>query len=181
MDAKSYVVVTSMGTDRPGIVEDISGWILEQGGNIENSRMSRLGGEFATLILVSGGAELHSKLSASSESFSSKYKLAVFTKPVSGTPPMPETTVLRYQLRATSLDHPGILHLAAQLLRQQSISIVSASTQTSPAPFTGAPVFQFHMELDIPASVTIAQLRTQLEELGSRDNIDFILAPAKEA
>ena len=46
------IVFTLSGTDRVGIVDEITRSLLELGGNIETSRMVRLGGEFAVLMLV---------------------------------------------------------------------------------------------------------------------------------
>lgn len=177
MNGKNHVLVTSFGTDRPGIVEDLSRWILQQGGNIEDSRMSLLGGEFATLILVSGGTEIPQKLENTRAQFESQAHLTVITKPVSGAPVGVAGPMLRYDLRATSLDHPGIVHEVASLLRQHAINIVSASTGTSPAPFTGIPVFHFEMTVDLPSTLPVKTLREELDKLGERERIDFMLAP----
>ena len=48
------IVISAIGTDRTGVVQDISKVILGCGGNIEESRMTTLGSEFAVLMLVSG-------------------------------------------------------------------------------------------------------------------------------
>src|SRR3954452_8765880 len=46
-------VLTLTGPDRIGIVDRVTGLLLARGGNVETSRMARLGGEFAILMLVS--------------------------------------------------------------------------------------------------------------------------------
>ena len=46
-------VLTLTGADRIGIVESLTKVLLDRGGNVETSRMARLGGEFAVLMLVS--------------------------------------------------------------------------------------------------------------------------------
>ena len=48
------IVLSAVGTDRTGVVQDITKVILACGGNIEESRMTTLGSEFAILMLVSG-------------------------------------------------------------------------------------------------------------------------------
>ena len=50
----SLIVISALGSDRPGIVEALSGAVLAREGNILDSRMTVLGGEFAVLMLVSG-------------------------------------------------------------------------------------------------------------------------------
>ncbi|GAB4326243.1 MAG: phosphoserine phosphatase [Candidatus Sumerlaeia bacterium] len=173
-----HALVTTFGADRPGIVEEVSAWILEQGGNIADSRMARLGGEFATLILVNGAAGLRDRLAATREAFERRHQLTVLVKPVPPVPPAPAVPVLHYTLRATALDHPGIVHQVAALLRSRLINITAAETHTTLAPFTGTPVFNFEMELDIPADVQPGALREELRALGDREHIDFTLAPA---
>ena len=50
----TLLVISALGDDRPGIVNDLSTVILEYGCNIADSRMSVLGGEFALILLVAG-------------------------------------------------------------------------------------------------------------------------------
>src|SRR5215212_1174741 len=47
------LVLTVIADDKPGIVERLSDQILEAGANWEESRMARLGGQFAGLLRVS--------------------------------------------------------------------------------------------------------------------------------
>ena len=54
--ATGFVVLTAVGPDRVGIVDDIAGAVSGAGCNIEESKMAVLGGEFAVIMLVSGPA-----------------------------------------------------------------------------------------------------------------------------
>ena len=47
------LIISAVGSDRPGIVSEISGVITRHGGNVEESRMSRMGSDFAMIILIS--------------------------------------------------------------------------------------------------------------------------------
>ena len=40
------LIISAVGSDRPGIVSEISGVITSHGGNIEKSRMTQLGSDF---------------------------------------------------------------------------------------------------------------------------------------
>ncbi len=46
------LIISAVGSDRPGIVSEISGVITSHGGNIEKSRMTRLGADFTIIMLV---------------------------------------------------------------------------------------------------------------------------------
>ena len=52
-----HLVITALGDDRPGIVDELSNALFRRDLNIEDSRMSVLGGEFAVLLLVSGSVQ----------------------------------------------------------------------------------------------------------------------------
>lgn len=174
---KSYVLVTSFGTDRPGIVDDLTAWFLKHGGNVEESRMARLGSEFAALVLVSGPNDLLGQLSSTRASFERSANLSVVLKPAA--PPRPTAEpVLRYRLEALALDHPGIVQRLAHVLRSHGVSIAEAVTHLEQAPFTSAPVFRVVMEIDVPASVQASRLRADLKKAAEADGIDIVFRPA---
>ena len=50
----AYLVISAIGQDRPGIVDEVSAFILSHQCNVEDSRMAVLGGDFALIMLVSG-------------------------------------------------------------------------------------------------------------------------------
>ena len=49
---QSRLVLTLIGKDRPGLVEALAATVAEHGGNWVESRMCRLGGEFAGVLRV---------------------------------------------------------------------------------------------------------------------------------
>src|SRR5438876_10539046 len=51
------LVMTVIGQDRPGLVDSVAGIVADQGGNWLESRMSRLGGQFAGILRVLISAE----------------------------------------------------------------------------------------------------------------------------
>ena len=61
---RSDIVLTLTGTDRVGIVEEVTKVLLDLGANVETSRMARLGGEFAMLMLTSVSPNQASELEA---------------------------------------------------------------------------------------------------------------------
>jgi glycine cleavage system transcriptional repressor len=44
------LIISAVGSDRSGIVSEISGIITSHGGNVEESRMSRLGADFSIIM-----------------------------------------------------------------------------------------------------------------------------------
>src|SRR5512137_2385791 len=56
------LVMTVIGKDRPGLVESVARLVAEHGGNWLESRMCRLGGEFAGILRVHVPAERRAAL-----------------------------------------------------------------------------------------------------------------------
>ena len=69
---KQHLAVSAIGSDRTGMVHELTRIISDCGGNIAESRMAALGSEFAMLLLVSGNwhalARIESELSRLAES-----------------------------------------------------------------------------------------------------------------
>ena len=54
---RSYVVFSTMGQDRPGLVKEIAEFFTARGINVERSRGCVLGNEFGMIILTSAKTE----------------------------------------------------------------------------------------------------------------------------
>ena len=74
------IVLSVIGTDRAGIVQEISRVILDCGGNIEESRMTALGAEFAMLLLVSGNWHTLTKLESGLDKLTEDGTLTIHLK-----------------------------------------------------------------------------------------------------
>jgi len=167
-------VLTALGADRPGLVDDVSGFVAERGGNVEDSRMVNLHGQFAMVMLVAGGEETMARLRAEVAELAAccqvhaEVTVADVTRPA-GRPALP------YRLRTWAMDHPGLLKSVAHLLHESSVNIESADTRLKEAPVTGAPVFEMEMVLAVPAETPIAELRERLGRLCDELNMDVKL------
>src|ERR1700728_3500221 len=108
-------VLTLTGPDRIGIVDRMTGLLLDRGGNVETSRMARLGGEFAILMLVAMPEDRIAGLDVDLKALAALgYK--VTTTPTdraySGTRP----DWLPYRIEVEGADDEGIIHEVARYL-----------------------------------------------------------------
>jgi glycine cleavage system transcriptional repressor len=174
-DMKQFVVVTAVGSDRVGLVDDLSSAILGHGGNIEESHMARLGGEFAGIVLVSGNAEAMKALASALSREGAEIGLHVEIRAT--TAPAGDARSLPYLLETVSLDTPGILHAVTSLLRTHGVNIEDLETETGSAPFTGAPLFTMRARLSVPSDVHPSRLREALDALGAEQDLDIRLNP----
>ncbi|HFD79834.1 MAG TPA: glycine cleavage system protein R [Gammaproteobacteria bacterium] len=171
------LVIAAIGEDRPGLVDQLSGWILESGCNIADSRMMVLGGEFAVLLLVSGNWNNLAKLEDQLELAQSRLGMSINVKRTEERPPGGD--FLPYAVDVVALDHPGIVHSLASFFSQRNINIQDLSTASYAAAHTGTRMFSVHMSLDVPADTHIASLREEFLDFCDRLNLDAVIEPLK--
>jgi len=168
---RTDIVFTLTGTDRIGIVEEVTGVLLGLEGNVETSRMVRLGGEFALLMLVSLPAERFTELdSAVSALIAEGYR--VTTSPTQQ-PDAQHGGWLPYKVSVVGADHEGIIHEIAHGLSQRGINIESMDTGTAEAPVTGAPLFSMTALVLVPPHLAEDDWIGALAEAGDQANVDI--------
>jgi glycine cleavage system transcriptional repressor len=156
------LAITAIGADRPGIVNELTEVLLSAKLNIEDSRMSVLGGEFAIILLVTGDAESISNINNSKAKLEQSLNLNLLIKPTSDT--SSNTAHIRYHIEVEGMDNPGIVHTLARYLSQQQINIVNMQTDSGHAPHTGSPMFNVYMLVDIPADKDIEQVKDEFSK-----------------
>ena len=171
----SQIVITAVGPDRPGIVGELTGHLHQHGGNILDSRMVNLRGQFAILILLdipyTKATALAAELPSAAEAMGLKLSVTAqehAAPPASGLP---------FHLKTYSLDQPGIVARVSSLLRERGVNIEELNANQESAPFAGSPLFITQMRLTVPASVQVRQLRADLEALCNQLNCDVDLEP----
>jgi glycine cleavage system transcriptional repressor len=172
---KAYAVFSAIGADRVGIVDDLSGLVSEGGGNIEESKMAVLGGEFAVMMLVSIEAEALDALVAETPRLESRLALKIGVKITRESSSSERGRP--YALETVSLDGQGIVHSVSAVLRRYGINIEDLETRTERAPLTGAPLFRMKANIVLGPGVAIGALRRELEELQAAQDLDIVLMP----
>jgi len=174
---KKYLVISALGKDRPGIVNQLSRAIHEAGCNIEDSRMTVLGGEFALMLLVSGVWNAIAKLESQAKVLEAKLELTLVTKATE--PRATKIAMVPYVVDVVSMDHPGIVSEVAEFFSTRNINIEDLSTWTYAAAHTGTPMFSMNMTISVPAEVNIGQLRDEFTRFCDTLNLDATLEPSR--
>ena len=171
------IVISAVGTDRTGVVQDLTKVILACGGNIEESRMTTLGQEFAMLLLVSGNWHTLSRLEQGLDKLCKNGDLSVSIKKTDEKPV--EEDRMPYAVDVVALDQQGIVFNLANFFATRDIEIADVATRCYAAAHTGAPMFAVQMAVNVPASIHVSQLRDEFFELSDRLNLDAIIEPVK--
>jgi glycine cleavage system transcriptional repressor len=170
------IVFTLSGTDRVGIVDEITSSLLELGGNIESSRMARLGGEFAVLMLVSLPSDKIDDLQGTVNDLAERgYKVTTTPTDQNGTQPYPGWAPYRIEMHGA--DHEGIVHNIAHTLALKGISIESMDTSNTRAPNSGALLFSMNALVLVPPGLAEDRWRVELENTGHDLHLDITVSP----
>jgi len=168
----TYLVLTIIGDDKPGLVELLSETIARHSGNWLESNMAHLAGKFAGILRVSVD-DLHADaLVQDLQQLSSVLRLVV--EKVS----MTEPPALQRTLRLTLVgnDRPGIIKEISRALAAHHVNVEELTTQCSSAPMSGEPLFNAQALLKVPADLDLHDLQRQLERLADDLIVEINLA-----
>lgn len=164
------LVITALGEDRPGIVDELSNTLFTHQLNIEDSRMSVLGGEFAVQLLVTGSEQAITSFIDKKQEAESALNMTLMVKTTETA--ASSQTLIPYDVEVISIDYPGIVHKLASFFSDRQINIVDLETDRYAAPHTGTPMFSLHMTIGIPAEISIAGLRDDFLNICDELNLD---------
>jgi len=169
---RNNLVFTLTGPDRIGIVEEVTQVLLEHDGNVETSRMVRLGGEFAILMLVSIPMDQIASLSKAVESLIAEgYQIT--TSQTDQVYAAKQRGWLPYQIELQGADHEGIVHEIARYLSQRGINIEAMDTALVAAPMSGVPLFTMTAQVAVPPDLIEQDWVAALEGVGHQLNVDI--------
>lgn len=178
-EERDHLILTATGPDQVGLVAKISQFVSKHGCNIEDSKMAVFCGEFAVIVLISGDTSGLVKVANQYHEVEAETGLSIVIK----TPAIRKDSpsFLPYKLKASCMDHPGIVYQISDLLSRLGINIESMETKTYSAPVSGTPLFQLEAELAVPVRTNIGRLREQFAEIQREENIDVELTAAKSS
>tara|TARA_B100001250_G_scaffold168036_1_gene144706 strand:- start:153 stop:665 length:513 start_codon:yes stop_codon:yes gene_type:complete len=158
---QTFLVLTVIGEDKPGLVESIAQVIMDNSGNWLESSMSQLAGKFAGILRVSVKNEKADNLVSELNNLSEKLKVVIERVDV-------EQENLLSQLVELTLvgnDRPGIIREISGALNTLSVNFEQLTTECTPAPMSGDILFKAVANLTLPRNLDIDVLREGLEKL----------------
>jgi glycine cleavage system regulatory protein len=163
------LTLTLIGPDRPGLVRALSERIAVVGGNWLESRMARLAGQFAGILLVDVPAGEVDRLIADLAALEHEGLRATVERGLYEEPSTPHQTLL---LELVGQDRPGIVREIAQLLASRGVNIEELTTRVVSGSFSGESLFEAEAKLLVPADVPAEELRQLLETLANELMVD---------
>ena len=166
---KSYLVMTVLGSDRPGIVSALAEVVVNHGGSWSESRMARLAGQFAGIARIECPTDSVDAL------------LSELLGPI-----LPGLTIhairedsAEMPVRRTIVvdvlgqDRPGIVREFTAAVSHAGGNVEELTTGLESAPMTGQPMFRAHGIISIPENTDIAVVTKAIESLGGDLTVDL--------
>ncbi len=170
------LVMTVVGQDRPGLIEAVARLVRHHGGNWLESRMCRLGGEFAGILRVNVPTENKEKFVQSLGELKSE-GLTVVVQPDVATPQKAGSVAL---LTLVGQDRPGIVREISHVIARHGVNIEELETECSSAPMSGETLFSANARLFIPQDCDVANLRADLELIAADLQVEIRFEKARE-
>lgn len=164
------LVVSIVGTDRPGIVSLLAERAQRLGANWAASRMTRLAGEFAGTVHFEVPRENADALATALRGLASNGLQVVIAR--SDREDMP-TTMHGFELELVGEDRLGIVSSLTKMLAERNVSIENLHTEIVRS--TGTGTFKIAAHLLVPAALSIDELRRELGTLASEMKVDISL------
>ena len=163
------IIISAIGSDRSGIVSELSGVITSHGGNVEESRMSRLGSDFAIIMLVTVAPDWEESLEVALKSIT---ELTIITKPTN----LSQVGDGRqFRIDLSGADNEGIVKVLSKYLAEKSINILEMETHTSQAPVSGTPLFNLNASVSVPNDVEEKLIQSDLSQIAQKLGVEIQL------
>ena len=165
--------MTVISPDRTGLVETIARVVAEHGGNWLESRMCRLGGEFAGILRVEISAEKKNALLAALQKLQANgLQILVRAEPSA----VAVISGKQTKLEIIGSDRPGIVREITAALARAGVNVEEFSSEVVSAPMSGETLFKASARLQLPAQCDLAALKKDLEKIAADLLVDVSLA-----
>jgi glycine cleavage system transcriptional repressor len=163
----SQLAVTVIGSDRPGIIADVTGALAGVGVNLEDSTMTLLRGHFAMMLVCTGPAD---GVQEALEPLGAE--LVITVREVA--PEQAHAPVgAPYILSVHGADRPGIVSAITRVVAAVGGNVTDLSTRLS------GTLYVLTAEVELPASANLGILRSALEVTADELGVGVTLRPAE--
>lgn len=176
----NYALLTAAGKDRPGIVAAITQVLLDQGCNIEDSQMARLGPDFACMLVIRMPAGMVSEqLTVQLDKVAAEFGLRAHAQDL-----LPEeagetrSDQPKHIIHVYGADRKGIVHRISRHLAERSVNITNLHTEVI---HHTRPLYVMLIEVEIPPYVDAARLQDELAAIGKQIDVVVSMKPKDDA
>ena len=171
----ALLVLSVVGSDRPGLTRALAGAVLSAGGNWLESHLSRLGGLYVGSVLIELPADSVDALRAAVEAVDAQ-GLEVRVAPASaGSAPPGEAL----QLDLVGQDRTGIVSQVTAVLSGLETNIETLKTWVGAEPHSGIPLFHMQARARLPVGLQASEVQAALQEISAEIMVDISVSAAQ--
>mmetsp|Transcript_92684 Transcript_92684/g.267649 ORF Transcript_92684/g.267649 Transcript_92684/m.267649 type:complete len:214 (+) Transcript_92684:90-731(+) len=178
------LIINAVGSDRVGIVSDMTKYVTGVGGNVGESQASRLGNHFSLMMLVNVPEKRVVELVNQLEDVEDITASVHMVKQDAKLEPVSKAAIGytgRFSLEGT--DNPGIVHRVTSIFASNGLSIDKMETSDYIAPYGGVTLFKMvgiaHAYEPLAAGFDAEKIKSELGVLGDELNCDIEMEDAK--
>jgi glycine cleavage system regulatory protein len=165
----SYLIMTVLGTDRPGLVRALADTVAFHGGNWLESRMARLAGKFAGIVRVECPANaVDALLHHLHDPGIPGLTVQAVREEAADAPPRRTISV-----EVIGHDRPGIVRELSAAIASAGGNVEELTTGLESAPMSGHAMFRARGVVSIPEDAPPDTLTTAIESLGGDLTVDI--------
>lgn len=169
------LVMTVIGPDRPGLVQLVAARVADHGGNWLESRMCRLGGQFAGILRVEvAGARRDELVNALRTLEVDGLRVIIHAEGAAGAAAGGGSLA---KIELVGNDRPGILRSVSGVFAAHGVNVEELASERVNAPMGGGVLFQARATVWVPAHVKLAVVRADLEQIAADLMVDLKLLP----
>lgn len=172
------LVMTVIGADRPGLVQMVAARVADHGGNWLESRMCRLGGQFAGILRVEVARERRDELVNALRTLEVD-GLRVIIHAEGGAVGATGAAGSLASVDLVGTDRPGILRSVSGVFAAHGVNVEELASERVNAPMDGGVLFQARATVFVPSAVKVAALRSDLEKIAADLMVDIKLRPVE--
>ena len=174
------LVLSVVGSDRPGLTQALAGAVLAAGGNWLESHLSRLGGLYVGSVLVeleAGGVERLRAAVRAVDAEGLEVRIAPTVEAPGSVGPESGGDAIHFSL--VGQDQPGIVHQVTGVLSGLGVNIEAFDTRVSAEPHSGAALFHVEARLRLPPALQAGAVQAALEAISGEIMVDISLTPGE--
>lgn len=168
------LILSVIGSDRPGLTQALAGAVLAAGGNWLESHLSRLGGLYVGSVLVELAEGKVEALRAAVREVDAAGLEVRIAPAVEAAGAAGEAI----DLSLVGQDRPGIVHQVTAVLSGLGANIETFETRLSVEPHSGGPLFHMDAHVRLPPGVSAGKAQAALEAISGEIMVDLALKPA---
>lgn len=161
------MVLSIIGKDKPGLVDDVAQAVANAQGNWLKSSFCQLGGHFAGFVEIMLPKEHHNKLVSDCHALSS---LQITLLPANETIKQSTTALI---VKVTGNDRQGIVRDVTGALRSFDVNILELDTICESAPNWGSQLFTASIKVELPEGLQADKLRESIENIADDLMVDL--------